>query len=138
MRLALVFLAACAREPLDLCPEVAAGELAVSELGQGWIELAAGERALELAGLRLEVQRLDGSGARRWLVHDEAVRVDAHGLLVLAAELPPAGVLDLWACDERVDRVSWTALPEPGALARRGEGFCVAPASPGAENPSCP
>src|SRR5262249_61788322 len=88
MRTRLVFIiaslaAACARDPLpEACPDLAVGDLVISEirgpqsggsdtLGQ-WIEIYnASGHVVELQGLSLRMQHLDGSGDVTILVREE-------------------------------------------------------------------
>lgn len=131
--------AACVRPPAEaLCPVVAPGELAITEVrgpGRGgssppWIEVRA-ERELELLGLRLRVRRPDGGAEHVALVRSSvSVQAGGHVVLGVAApapaevgytfgdELPwpwfPVAVLELESCDVTVDRMSHPVLPEEG------------------------
>jgi hypothetical protein len=67
----------CTTEPLDIpCPEIAEGELVVSEMhasqtGQygEWLEVYnASSRTIDLQGLRVKVIRLDGGSSTQFLV----------------------------------------------------------------------
>lgn len=142
--------AGCAREPLDeVCPPLAAGDLAVSEIrgpqtgtdtwGQ-WIEVYNATAAeLDLAGLDLSLHKLDGSGQADILVR-RAVRVEAGGYAVLgrfpADRLPEHadygfeydfgssiytdGVVGLVSCGTLIDEVVYQELPSEGSLAFDG------------------
>jgi hypothetical protein len=147
---AALLVAACARDPLpQVCPEVAAGDLVLTEIrgaqtgtdapGQ-WVELAnASARAVDLAGLGLRMRRLDGSADLTVFVR--AARPLAAGSYAVlgrfAAGVPPAnvtyadlddlsaslyssGALELEACGDLVDRVVYRGLPAQGSLAFDG------------------
>ena len=142
----------CEREPLEHdCIELNPGDLAISELrgkqtgtdtwGQ-WIELyntTAGE--IPLAGVTLNISKLDGSGAKDILVRDHALSVAGQDYVVLgrqSGELPDHvdygyegdfssdlyvdAIIWVYACDkeEHVDRVIYRDLPSEGTLAFDG------------------
>lgn len=134
--------AGCVREPVEaLCPPVAPGELAITEVrgpGRGgttppWIEVRA-ERELDLLGLRLRVRRPDGGAEQVALVRSSVlVRSGSHA--VLGAVVPelvevgyafgdelawpwfPTAALQLESCEVMVDRMIHPVLPEQGTYA---------------------
>jgi len=96
----LLIVSACARDPIDVpCPDVAAGELAVSEirgdqtgtadaLGQ-WFEIYnASGRRIDLTGLVVKIRKIDGSAVARIVVRGEALGIDGGAYLVLGAFSP--------------------------------------------------
>lgn len=96
-------LAGCSRDALDgACPDVSAGELVVTEVrgdqsgtdGYGqWIELYnASPAAVDLRGLEVHVQRVDG-GADGHLLVRETVTLAAGGYAVLG-RFPPTATPD--------------------------------------------
>jgi hypothetical protein len=142
---------ACSREPLDAgCPELGPGELVVTEVrgpqrddgdafGQ-WIELYNGSgAALDLAGLRVSIRKLDGSGQGGFIVR-AAAEVAAGGFAVLGgfpAGAEPAYVdfgyldelssplyataaIDVSSCGQLIDRVIYHGLPDFGTYALDG------------------
>lgn len=143
---------ACAREPLDAaCPEAAPGDLVISELrgdqrvdddpyGE-WIELYnASDVAIDLAGLRLDVRKLDGSGGGTILVRRRDTFVAPGSYVVLGRvaegaepshidygyaddfddELFTSGAIDVSSCGELIDRVVYRSLTDFGTLALDG------------------
>ncbi|HLL25062.1 MAG TPA: lamin tail domain-containing protein [Kofleriaceae bacterium] len=92
--LAIAGLAACARDPEEaVCPDVAVGELIVTEVhgpqtptdaaNGEWIELYnASGNTIDLEGVRVRFRRKDGSSETRILVRD-SVTVAAGGYVVL-------------------------------------------------------
>jgi hypothetical protein len=98
---------ACERDPLpEACPQVAPGELVISEirgpqsggtdtLGQ-WVEVYnASSRVIGIGGLGLRMRKLDGSGDVTVLVRSATPKIAAHGYAVLgrfAAGQEPAYV----------------------------------------------
>jgi hypothetical protein len=135
----------------EVCPTVGVGDLVVTEvrgnqddaLGE-WIELANVSGAtIELRGLHLDVRKLDGSGADRYVVR-RSVTVAAGARVVLGsfttppayvdygwhpdglgaggaiAHLPDGGALDVSACDVTIDRVVWNDLPGYGTYSLGG------------------
>lgn len=145
--------AACARDPLpEACPDLAAGDLVISEirgpqsggtdtLGQ-WIEIYnASGHVVDLQGLTLRMQHLDGSGDVSILVRAER-EVGIAGYATLgrfAAGSEPAyvtygflddfssnlyssGAVDVRACEALIDRTSYRSLPTAGTLALDGTG----------------
>jgi len=156
MRTRLVFIiaslaAACARDPLPgACPDLDVGDLVISEirgpqsggsdtLGQ-WIEIYnASGHAVELQGISLRMQHLDGSGDVTILVRDER-QVGVAGYATLgrfaagsepsyvtygflddfSSSLYSSGAIDVRSCDTLVDRTSYRSLPTTGTLALDG------------------
>ena len=156
MRTRLVFIiaflaAACARDPLpEECPDLAAGDLVISEirgaqsgstdtLGQ-WIEIYnASGHVVELQGLTLRMQHLDGSGDVAILVRAERqVAVGGYATLGrfaagsepsyvtygflddFASNLYSSGAVDVRSCDALIDRTTYRSLPTGGTLALDG------------------
>lgn len=138
--------AGCARAPTErLCPPLAAGELAITELAGArpdtsdlpWLELVnTTDSELELFGLRVRARRLDGGGELAALVRREvSLAPGGYAVLSLAADGArpsfasygvgpelgaawyPAAALQLESCEVLVDRVSHGPLPGSGALA---------------------
>ena len=97
----LLLSGACARDPIDVaCPDLAAGDLVVTEIrgvqppepGYGeWIELYnSSTETVDLLGLRVHLTRLvDGTAAATILLHDGPVEAPPGAYLVLGAF--PAG-----------------------------------------------
>jgi hypothetical protein len=141
---------ACEREPLEeVCPDVQAGGLVLTELrgpqtgsdtyGQ-WIELlnATGD-TIELRGVQIIFTPGDGSDPLRLIVRRE-LEVDAGAYVVLGRadldEVPahmdygfgpefdggldPSGVVEVEVCDEVVDRFVYLQLPVEGSYAFDG------------------
>lgn len=139
-------LAACARDPAEeLCPDVGAGDLVITELrgeqsggdtwGQ-WIEVHnATGNAIDLEGARLDLRSIDGGTRLRLLVR-RSLSVEAGGYAVLAAlpdadlpdhvdygfgadfdaEFPGAGGVALSACGVEIDEVIFDdGLPVMGS-----------------------
>jgi len=144
-------LGGCVRDPLDWeCPQVAPGDLVVTELrgdqsgddtyGE-WIELYnASGQALDLYGTQLWVQRLDGGAEGRIIIRLHGVTVGA-GDYAVVGRFPPAeppsyvdygyiedfssdlyngGAVDIMACGVRIDRVIYRDLPSRGTLSLDG------------------
>jgi hypothetical protein len=137
--------AGCERDPLPwICPDLAPGELVITELrgpqsgsdtrGQ-WIELYnASGTELDLYGLEVRLKRLDGSSPARILVRVDQVLVPAAGYAVLgrfATGQEPAHVdygyqldfspnlydsaaIDVMACGQLIDHVNFRGLPGVG------------------------
>lgn len=142
----------CSREALEVpCPPVAVGELVITEVRgaqdggddeQGeWIEVFnATDWTVSLLGLRVEVQKLDGTGAGGFLVRSPDLEVPAGGYAVLGRferdvepdhvdygykgdlddELAASGAIHLLACDAEIDRVVYRGLTDFGSLALDG------------------
>jgi hypothetical protein len=133
-----------------LCPDVEEGELVVSELrgpqsgvdtwGQ-WIELFNASGAdVDLYGLRVTFVPGDGSEADAFLVRTEPVEVPLGAYVVLgrdddrtrpahmdygyeldvASDLPPSGKIEVEACGELLDSMTYRELPVLGTLALDG------------------
>lgn len=142
--------AACSRAALEAtCPALAAGELVITEirgqqtgadeLGQ-WIELEnASGASVDLEGLEMHFQKLDGSapatvvvrarrvvaagayaGLGRFPAGDEPAYVTYGFAGDFPSNLYAAGTIDLIACDVLIDRVSYADLPGQGSLALDG------------------
>ncbi|RLB53294.1 MAG: hypothetical protein DRI34_13620 [Deltaproteobacteria bacterium] len=143
----------CARAPLELdCTPVGAGELAVTEVrgpqggadtwGQ-WIEIAnTTGRALNLAGLTVNLRKLDGSGEHDLVVRDRQLVLDAGGYFVMgrfpadpgglpgwvdwgyeddfAGDLYSDAIIEVRSCGELVDRLVWRNLPGAGSWSYDG------------------
>lgn len=148
--LCLLFIAACARDPEPaLCPPLVAGELVVTEirgvqspadeLGP-WIELYnASGRAIDLTGTKIRFRHRDGSAETAVLVRRALPATpDAFTVLGLFDDTEPpshvdygfagdyreswlaAAAVDVEACDARIDRVIYDALPRMGTLSLGG------------------
>lgn len=141
-----VLAASCVREPVErLCPQVAEGQLVVSELRAAkrggaevsWIELFnAGGAEVELLGMGVRLRRLDGGAEQRLLVRRE-VAVAAGEYVVLGQVLDderPAGIaygfaldvpgpfyaaaaVELESCEVLVDRMAYGQLPAAASYA---------------------
>jgi hypothetical protein len=156
--LAAITVVACSRESLDdACPDLAEGDLAVTELrGEGghWIEVyAAADHPVEVAGLRVDLSKVDGSLVTTVLLRESLTMDDgSYAVLGFDTELYAPAALDLFACEVRVDRVIYRELRDDGTLALDGAidppsasanddeaAYCFDPAgSPGEPNPPCP
>jgi hypothetical protein len=142
--------AACARSPAEaVCPELASGELVVTELrgpqmpadaAGAWVELYnASGRRLDLAGLELRFRRVDDSGTISVLVRRALdVRADAYTVLGLFDDAdPPAHVdygflndfrtdwlpraaVEVVSCGATVDQMYYDALPVQGTYSLGG------------------
>lgn len=133
-----------------ICTPVGPGQLVVTELrgsqsgvdtyGQ-WVELYnASAEPLSLAGLRVRLTRLDGRGENVITVRDPDLHVGPHGYVVLGrfprdrlpahvdygygdeitASLPSGGIVEVYVCNELVDRVIFRSLPVTGTLSLDG------------------
>jgi hypothetical protein len=173
-----------------------ANDLVVSELRGAqsgpdtygtWIELYnASDATLDLTGLAVDLVKLDGSAEARVLVRardltlaagayvvlgravagDEPAHVDYGYVVDFDADLYDNAAIELWGCQELVDRIVYRSLPEQGTLALDGSvapnaaandeadaddpdsAWCVdaavgpstelgAPGTPGEANPPC-
>jgi lamin tail-like protein len=134
---AAVLLVGCERDEGErLCPPLAAGDLVVTEIsraaGDEWIELYNATAApIDLAGVRLRLRKLDGSGEQIALVRSETV-VDAGGYATLGRGAPAAHVdyplggdfdaaiyesaaVELSSCETAVDTAVYRNLPSTGS-----------------------
>jgi len=151
--MAFVALLGCERDPrVAVCPELGPGDLVVSEirgdqsgsddeLGE-WIELYnASSQSIDLKGVAVVVQRLDG-GSNARLVFRRDVIVDAGEYAVLGRffdlpELLPAyvsygysedfdsslydtGAIEIYACGTLTDQLIYRNLPSTGTYAFDG------------------
>ena len=146
-----VFALGCVREPGEwVCPEgVSEGDLVVTEIGAAYFEIYNAQGGtVPLAGLALELVRLDGGEQVRVLVRDQALSVAGGGYAVVAAEgVYGSGAADVLACGVLTDRVIWRDRPStgsktfdgaPDANANDDEAlWCDAAESPGEVNPPC-
>jgi len=142
--LTLIALSACARDPAPaLCPDVAEGDLVVSEIrgtpspddgSPEWVEIFS-KPATDLEGLRLRFRRLDGSSEIDILVR-RSVPVAAGDYAVLGldddAKLQPyedygfaadfqqgwlsAAAIDVESCGTLIDRAQYSSLPDAGTF----------------------
>jgi hypothetical protein len=132
----LLTLAACGRDPLeDTCPDVAAGDLVVTEIrgnAEHWVELY-NTRGLELdmSGITLRLSTLDGSkvddiplrepgtpllvDTHAYFVAGQGASVDFAWAGVYDGDLHDAAVLEVRSCNVLVDRVIWRNLPDTGS-----------------------
>lgn len=157
--LLLPLLAGCARDPIELeCPLIEPGALVVTELrgaqsgtdtwGQ-WIELYnTTDQPLALAGVRVVMMKLDGSGRTELLVRARGTQVAAGGYFVLGrfedserpdhvdygwrpdfeSDLYASGLVEVWACEQQgeelayreLDELVYEGLPTAGSLAFDG------------------
>ncbi|RME25914.1 MAG: hypothetical protein D6806_07080 [Deltaproteobacteria bacterium] len=147
----MAVLAGCERAPLPLeCEQIPSGAIAVTEVrgpqsgadtwGQ-WIEIAnTTQESLGLAGLVLEIYKLDGSGRHQMVVRDHDARLDPGEYYVLGRfppDSPPPhvdwgfeddfsgdiytdAVLEVRSCQQLLDRVVWRNLPSEGSLSYDG------------------
>ena len=144
----LFLLSDCSREPIDwICPELEEGDLRISELrgeqqdadsdqGGQWIELVnTTSRSQRLAGLRLNLRKLNGKKEVDMLVRQRSEEIDQAGFYVLGrfgqsdlpthvnygyaddfdASLYPDGIVELWACGVLIDRLIYRNLVELGS-----------------------
>lgn len=168
--------AACVRDPIErICPDLAPGDLVVSEFrgpqtgadsyGQ-WIEVYnAGDEAIDLAGVRLVLRKLDGSGDFHFLVRDHEAAVDAGAYAVFGntegkdfttyvftsdaeSDLYAAAILEIYSCERLVDTMIYRSLPSVGTLSLDGKsppdaaanddsdlGWCVDDVPPSPDEP---
>lgn len=145
--LASAFLPACVRDPLpSSCPELAAGDLVVTEIRgsqagsyRQWIEIYnASDVDVPVTGLRITLTQFDGVGSQTFVVRDEALELAAGAYLVLgsgdpaaldyidydySADLPgdlyAGATLELTSCRTVVDTLIYN-LPDEGTLALDG------------------
>jgi hypothetical protein len=133
-----------------VCPSIAEGELVITELrgpqsgsdtwGQ-WVELFnASGSDIDLYGLRVTLQPGDGSDPDAFVIRTEPVEVPLGAYVVLGREddrhrsahvdygyevdvvgdLPPSGKVEVEACGELLDTVTYRDLPVLGSLALDG------------------
>jgi hypothetical protein len=143
-------LAGCAREPAEaICPELAAGDLAVTEVrgiqmpedsAGPWVEIYnAGGRDIDLIGTKLRFRRKDGSSEVPVLVRRSLVAAPgSYTVLGLFDDTDPpphvdygflgdypgtwlaAAALDVEACGARIDRAIYDSLPRMGTFSLGG------------------
>ncbi|MDY0001832.1 MAG: hypothetical protein RBU30_11090 [Polyangia bacterium] len=149
--LGLLAQGACERDMLEpICTPIAVGQLVVTELrgpqsgvdtwGQ-WIELYNDSGStLSLAGVRLRITTLSGSGELGFTVRDPGLAVGPTDRVVLGrfprdappphvdygyleeedSNLPSDGIVELYVCNELVDQVIYRSLPSSGSLSLDG------------------
>lgn len=153
---ALAWSSGCVRDPLPAhCRKLTAGELVVSEIRgpqkgsyRQWIELHnLGDAAVPVTGIRITMNRRDGTGALALNVRDDELDVPPGGYFVVgggdpgeydyidfdytpehhSAEHPDepsdlygAAVLELTVCNSVVDEIEYE-LPALGTLVRDGD-----------------
>lgn len=139
----VVILVGCARDPaMALCPELAAGELVVTEFrgpqspdDTVWVEIYnASGRSLDLEGLKIRFRKKDGSSeidvlVRRplqasagayvvlGLVQDDSSRpayIDYGFAGDFMQGFLPAAAVDVVSCDHLIDRAVYDVLPKMG------------------------
>ena len=142
----LISMLACVRDPLpSVCPQLAAGDLVVTEIRgaqtgsyREWIEIYnATDAPVPVAGLRITLTRLDGDGTQSFVVRDETLELAPGGYLVLgggdpaefdyidydytpdlhSSSLYGGATLELKACATVVDKLVYLGLPDEGTLA---------------------
>ncbi|MDB4962399.1 MAG: hypothetical protein JWP01_2398 [Myxococcales bacterium] len=149
MRLAGLFvtslaLVGCTRDPAEeVCPDIADGDLVVTEVGGGqmgndtlheWIELYnASGRTLDLLGVKVRFRRIDGSsevsilvrrelpaaaGSYTVLGKDDDLDLDGYLDYGFASDFTTswlgAAAVDVEACGTKVDRARYDSLPRTG------------------------
>lgn len=133
-----------------VCPDIAAGDLVITEIrgkqsdpadtyGQ-WIEVYnPTDAAIPLGGITFYLYKLDGSGDFRFLIRDLDAEVPAGGYAVLAGEaagdkdfatytftsdedgsLYAAAIIEVYSCENEVDRMLYRSLPALGTLSLDG------------------
>jgi hypothetical protein len=152
----------CVREPLDVpCPDVLPGELVVTELRGGnsdvgaWIEVFnRRDSEIDLRGTAVHWFKLNGASPAHSMVRfSQTVAPQAFAVLAAEERLPGSGVLEISACNESIDQVTFDGLPDEGTFALDGNwplpatdindvaaNWCVdgrLEGSPGERNPSC-
>lgn len=150
--LLLIAAVGCERDPLPfLCPDIAEGALVVSEIRgpqsgdidgyEQWIELYnAGLSDVDLEGLHLVIQKLDGSAHAELLVRSTGVIINAGEYAVFGrsgrgqepahvdygyqqdfgGDLYDTAAIDVVSCGVLVDRVIYRNLPNTGTWALDG------------------
>lgn len=142
--LVLLLSFACVRDPDDsLCPDVAAGDLVITEIGgeqtgsdtlKPWIELYnASGRSVDLLGLKVRFRSLTGADSTDTIVRRSLeVAPGAYVVLGLAADeerpaytdygisadfhasWPTQAAVDVQSCGVRVDVAQYGSLPKTG------------------------
>jgi hypothetical protein len=130
---ALLALSACERDPLDIpCPDVAPGDLVISELHEEWVELHnTTDASVNLGGLVVLLQPLIGSDPDRIIVRNESVTIEAGGYAVLGQfaeayvdyvyvvdfehDLDDNAQIRIEACGVEIDAVLYRGLPNTGS-----------------------
>jgi hypothetical protein len=137
---------ACVREPgPELCPEVARGELVITEFRgppspddgtKPWVEVYnASGRTVDLFGTRIRFRKLDGSGENAILVRRElSFAAGEYAVLGLNVDtnLPPyldygfaadygtswldTSAVQLESCGVEIDRADYASLPDSGTF----------------------
>jgi hypothetical protein len=133
-----------------VCTEMGVGDLAISELrgnqsgtdtwGQ-WIELYNPSAAeVSLRGLTLTLRQLDGTGEKSIRIRDDSLVVASGGRVVLgrfsnddlpahvdygyegdfSSDLYRDGLLQVFSCDQEIDRIVYHDLPSLGTLSFDG------------------
>lgn len=134
----LLALSACERDPLDIpCPDVAPGELVITELHEEWFEIHnATATTVDLAGLTVVLQPLIGSDPDRIIVRDPDVTIEGGGYAVLGqfgevyvdyvyvvdfeSDLDDNAQIRIEACGVEIDAVLYRGLPNTGSYAYDG------------------
>lgn len=137
----------CASEPLSVpCPQVQTGDLAISEIhGRqteadtgDWIEIYNDSNdSKDLAGLTIELIKLDGSSHTKVLIRSETIVPPGDYAVVgqgpstphldydLAGELSqrlyPNAALKLWSCGVLIDQLAYRNLPKDGSWSLTGD-----------------
>ena len=128
----------CERDPLDIpCPDVAPGDLVISELSEEWFEIynATGS-TVDLGGLAVVLQPLIGRDPDRIIVRDEGVTIDPGGYAVFGraiaeyvdyvydvdfdSDLDDNAQISIEACGVEIDAVLYRGLPNGGSLGYDG------------------
>lgn len=138
------FACGCVRDPLEAeCPDLAAGDLVVTEIGgpqtgmdtlDPWIELYnASGQSIDLYGTKLRFRSADGGSETDTIVR-RSLSVDAGAYVVLGladdadlqgymsygiagdfhASWPSSATVDVEVCGLRVDRAQYSSLPKTG------------------------
>ena len=147
---AMVVAAACGREPLEwACPEVDYGDLVLTEIrgpqtgsdDEDWFEIHnATDRDIELYGTQFFIRRLNGDNPRTIVVRETGIFIGPGEYAVLGQVFPgeepayikygyandfPVGLydtaaIDILACGEQIDQVTYRGLTRAGSLAFDG------------------
>ncbi|MBA3540065.1 MAG: lamin tail domain-containing protein [Deltaproteobacteria bacterium] len=140
-----ITLGGCVRDPAEtFCPEVVLGDLAVTEVRAqpsgdtlgSWVEVYnASGHPLDLRGVELRFRKMDGTSETKVIVRrslplaagayavlgrvtDDELRpsfVDYGFAADFPAAWPSAAALDINACGELIDRVTYSSLPTMGS-----------------------